>query len=211
MKISLIGYPGSGKGTIANILSEKFKVTKIGAGDLLRNEVENETENGKKIKDSMKEGKLAPNEMVNTLVRNKIEKLDGYILDGFPRAIEQLKTFTPETEPEIVFKIALTKKQARERIQGRLLCNNCGEIFHKMNRPPKTENTCDKCGKELQPRNDISSEAIENRFRQYEEETTKIEDYFLNEGKLEEINGEYNYPEIDKIVKQIENKIKERS
>jgi len=211
MKISILGPPGAGKGTISKIISKKHNLKIIGAGDLLRKEVEKNTEKGKLIKEKIDKGYLAPNEITDQLIRQEIEANPNHILEGYPRHFDQLKYLEKYSSPDLVLKIKVDKKLTTERLTTRTQCTKCKEIYNTKTRPTKKKDTCDLCQAPTQKRaDDTEPERIEKRHQNYQIETKPVEDYYLNEGKLEEIDGNYNYDKIDIIIKQCENKINQK-
>lgn len=211
MKISILGPPGSGKGTIAKILSQKYNLQVIGAGDIIRKEMQKNTPEARLMKEKIDKGEFMLNGVINKLIKEKIQQNKGYILDGFPRHFEQLKELERHSSPNIVLKINVDKKKTAERLRTRIQCTKCREVYNTKTSPTKKEGICDICSSPVgQREDDKKMERIEKRNQLYEQETKQVEDYYLNEGKLEEIDGNYDYDKIDLIVKQCENKIKEK-
>ncbi len=202
----IIGPQGSGKGTQAKLISKKYNIPHIPTGDLLREAVKNKTELGLKIKDILDNGELVPDEIVISLIKKKIKDCDNsFVLDGFPRTIEQAKALDKITKLDKVIDIIVSDKESIKRISGRRSCPKCGSVFHVVTNKPKKEGICDNCGTELIQREDDKEGVIKKRLKIYHEETSLLEDFYRNEDILEEINGEQPIEKVFKdIVKVIE-------
>ncbi len=212
-KIVLLGPPGSGKGTYASRLEKKFGWPQISTGDLLRQSVKKDTELGKEAKKYMDEGKLVPNEIVIKLLKERISKDDceeGFILDGFPRSLEQAKELEKITEIELVINLVVPKEIIIHRLSTRRVCKKCGAIYSVASAAvmPEVEGICDKCGGELYQRDDDKPEVINKRLVVYKEQTAPLIEFYTEKGILENIecNDADSPPEItvEKIAKVIE-------
>ena len=204
MKLVLIGSPGAGKGTQAKVLSKHFDIAHISTGDLLRDEINQKTELGLKIIDIMNAGELVSDEIVATLLSNRIKKDDcknGFILDGYPRNVEQAEGL-PSIVGAIdkVVLISVDDDLIIERMVGRRGCPKCGQMYHIKYNPPKEDGVCGECGSELIQRKDDNEETVKNRLSVYHTSTSPIIDYYKNKGLLLEISGVGN---IDDISKQL--------
>ncbi|WP_317366632.1 adenylate kinase [uncultured Tyzzerella sp.] len=204
MKLVLIGSPGAGKGTQAKVLSKHFDIAHISTGDLLREEINLKTELGLKIIDIMNAGELVSDEIVEALLSNRIKKDDcknGFILDGYPRNVEQAEGL-PSIVGEIdkVVLISVEDDLIIERMVGRRGCPKCGQMYHIKYNPPKEDGICSECGTALVQRKDDNEETVKNRLSVYHTSTSPIIDYYKNKGLLLEINGVGN---IDDISKQL--------
>ncbi len=205
MKIMLIGPQGSGKGTQAKLVAKKYNILHIATGDLLREAVQNKTELGLKIKKILEEGELVPDELVISLIKEKLKSCEDFILDGFPRTIEQAKALDKITKLDKVIDIIVPDKESIKRISGRRSCPKCGAVFHIITNKPKKDEICDNCGTELIQRDDDKEEVIKKRLKIYHEQTSLLEDFYRNEGILEEINGEQSIEKVfEDIVKVLE-------
>lgn len=198
MRLIVLGPPGAGKGTQIAVISKHFNVKSISTGDLLRENIKNETKVGKLAKEYVDKGELVPSDVINQLVENFIVGLEdgeGFILDGYPRNYEQalaLKNIlsTHSVAPiEKAIYIKVGNEEVIKRLSGRLTCSLCGAIYHKENQPPQKENICDICGGELIVRPDDTEEAIKNRLVVYENETAPLVDFYEQEGILYTIDG----------------------
>lgn len=210
MKLVLIGCPGAGKGTQAKVLSKHFGIAHISTGDLLREELKNETELGLKIKDIMNSGGLVSDEIVTTLLANRIEKDDckkGYILDGYPRNVSQaegLKEVVGDIDRVVL--ISVDDDKIVERMVGRRSCPKCSQMYHVKYNPPKADGICDVCGSELIQRKDDTEETVKNRLEVYHSTTSPIINYYKDKGILMEFNGEGNIDDISaELIKALEN------
>ncbi len=204
MKLVLIGSPGAGKGTQAKVLSKHFGIAHISTGDLLREETSLKTEIGLKIIDIMNAGKLVSDEIVEALLSNRIKKDDcknGFILDGYPRNVEQAEGLSAIVgNIDKVVLISVDDDLIIERMVGRRGCPKCGQMYHIKYNPPKEDGVCSECGSELVQRKDDNEETVKNRLSVYHTSTSPIIDYYKNKGLLLEISGVGN---IDDISKQL--------
>lgn len=197
MRLILLGPPGSGKGTQSNLLHGKFSIPKISTGDILRASVEGGTELGKQAKKFMDKGELVPDEVVISLIKQRIVEPDceaGYILDGFPRTIvqaEKLEETLAAMGQNIssVVDLEVDREELLVRLSGRRTCKTCGTMFHQISHLPKTEGICDECGGELYQRPDDNEETIVKRLEVYSKETAPLKEFYRNQGKLKTIQG----------------------
>lgn len=204
MEILLMGPPGAGKGTQAEVLTEKFNIPHISTGDMFRAAVKEGTELGKKAKECMDKGALVPDEVTVGIVKERLAKDDckkGFLLDGFPRTVEQadaLKKILEELNlPDIrVLNINVPKEELVERAVGRRICKGCGKTYHLKFNPPKKDGVCDACGKELYQRADDTAETMNERISVYEASTKPLIDYYKSQGVYEEVDGKLA---IDKV------------
>lgn len=216
MKIIFIGAPASGKGTYAKRLVKEYDLTHISTGDLIRKEIEAETQTGKQAKEYTSKGQLVPNEIIIELLKERMSKEDakkGFILDGFPRNMKQAKELESITEIDKVLNFEATMDTIIRRITGRRICRSCGEIFHVKNIPVK-DNKCTKCGGEVYQREDEKPEVVKQRLSIYETESKPLTQYYEEKGVLVNIdsNKDVSNPEFDVIdvCKEIFNRINNR-
>jgi adenylate kinase len=208
MDIILLGPPGSGKGTQAQKMMERYHIPQISTGDILRGAVKEQTPLGVEAKGYMDQGKLVPDEVVVGIVRERLKGSDcdgGIILDGFPRTVPQaeaLDTTLGEIKREInhVVSIEVPNEELVRRLTGRRTCRNCGAMYHIIFGPPTKEGVCDKCGGELYQRDDDQEETIRARLRVYEEQTAPLISYYRGKGLLRTIDG---VGEIEEIFRNI--------
>lgn len=207
MNVVILGSPGVGKGTYAKILSEKHNIPRISTGDLFREAIRDETELGKKIKDYVSRGDLVPDEITIELVKERLEKGDcsnGFFLDGFPRTVAQAEALEKLKKIDKVLNFVASDWVILSRLGGRRTCRECGATYHIKEVPPKVEGICDLCGGKLYQRSDETPQAIKNRLRVYREKTKPVLDYFRKRGLLADIDANYQFGEIDKVISQCE-------
>lgn len=198
MRLILLGPPGAGKGTQAKLLSEKFNIPHISTGDILREEVRENSALGEKVASFVKNGELVPDEVVVEVVIKRLKRSDttsGFILDGFPRTLNQANRLTESLErSKISIDSAVYFKTSTEvsikRLSGRRVCKSCGANFHLVNMPSKKEDICDFCNGELFLRDDDKEETIKKRLSIYQKETASLVDYYIKKGKLKEVSGD---------------------
>ena len=199
-----LGAPGSGKGTQANVISQRLGIAHIATGDLFREAVSKGDELGREAKTYMDKGLLVPDEITIRMLLDRIAAADcrkGYLLDGFPRTLEQARTLDRALaeKGEVVNRVLYFKVSTEElvkRLSGRLICRNCQTPYHPITSPPKVDGRCDKCGGELYQRSDDSPETARKRLEVYFTETAALIDYYKEAGKLVEINGEKGIEEV---------------
>lgn len=209
--IIFIAPPAAGKGTQAKLLSAKYNIPHISTGDLLREEINKQTEIGKSIKKDLEQGNLVSNEVITSLLKNRITKLDcqnGYILDGYPRNLEQAKKYDNlleelKLDKGIVIYFNIDKNLALERTLSRIICPNCGTSYNLLieNLKPLKDNICDKCNHELQIRKDDTKEVFIHRFDTYINSTKDLIEYYKNKELLYEI--EVSNKDVDTIFKEV--------
>lgn len=192
-RIILFGAPGSGKGTQADKIEREFSFKKISTGDLIRSEVQNKSIIGNKIEEYSLKGLLVPNEIIIEMVKNRVlsdDIKDGYILDGFPRTLDQVKglSVVPAEEEVAVF-LRVNEDVIVKRILSRVSCENCGKIFNTIFRIPAKVNICDRCGTALTKRNDDTEDIIKKRIIIYRAETLPVINYYRGKGNLYELDA----------------------
>ena len=208
MNLILLGAPGSGKGTLAKLLSSELGMPHISPGDILREEVKQGNPLGKIAKPFMEKGELVPDQVILKMMEKRIGQPDcgqGFILDGFPRTIvqtERLDQMLSDSNRSIDFalKFEVSDQCALKRLGGRRICSVCGADFNLYTRPPQKRNVCDICGGKLFQRPDDKEEVISKRLKVYREQTLPIEKYYNHQGKLIRINSE---PNPDVVLKEI--------
>ncbi len=210
MNIVLLGSPGIGKGTYAEILSEKYNIPHISTGQLFREEMDKKTELGKRVDDYVNHGELVPDQITIKLVKERLKKKDcknGFLLDGFPRTIQQAKALGKITKIDKVLNFVASEEVIVDRLSGRRTCRECGAIYHIRNVPPKVEGLCDKCGGELYQREDETSEAVRMRMKEYNKKTKPLVDYYEKEDLLVNVDANHPIEEVDKIISQCDEAI----
>ena len=211
MYIVMLGAPGTGKGTIGKILSQDLNLTHVSTGDIFREQINKETELGKKIKSYIDSGALVPDDVVIETVKTRLLEDDvknGAILDGFPRTAvqaEALRDFLKENKPgakRVAIKLDVPDEEIIRRVVNRLICTNkeCGAIYNKETKPPKKENICDICGSELKRRDDDNKETVTKRLGIYHQNSKELIDFYRKNNALLSI-----YPkELEVAVREIE-------
>jgi len=205
--------PGAGKGTQAELIEQKFKIAHISTGDLLRETVKKGTVLGLKAKKYMDKGELVPDEVVIDIIKDKIKELNDFILDGFPRTLKQAKILDKILEGEnkkldAVIEIQVPDERLVERSVGRLTCSKCGEVYHEIHNPPRTEGICDRCGGKLYKREDDNAETMYSRIKTYKMKTLPLIKYYFQEGILRTVNGKQDIEKVFWEIEKILNKLK---
>ncbi|WP_418527707.1 adenylate kinase [Longicatena caecimuris] len=199
MNILIMGGPGAGKGTMSAKIVEKFNVNHISTGDIFRSEIGNGTELGLEAKSYMDKGLLVPDELVNNMVKSYLDKLEdkknGFLLDGYPRTLEQAKAFDAlagdgALSIDKVIAMDIPFDVLAGRITGRRLCKECGEIYHLQSKPPMVEGKCDICGGDLYQRKDDTVESLTVRLDEYSKQTAPVLDYYEQKGIVARINAD---------------------
>ena len=202
--IILFGPPGVGKGAQAKFLSEKFNLCHLSTGDLLREEIQKQSELGLLVKKAVESGKFADDEIVMGIITRRInlpENKNGFVMDGFPSNIIQAKMLDKmlsdrDRAIDLVLFITAPEKVILERLQGRRVCSECGATFHTAFKKPKNEGVCDRCNGELTRRKDDDDETHRNRLLTYFERTKPLEEYYKQSGALKNINGDQSIEEV---------------
>ncbi len=206
-----MGLPGAGKGTQAEQIVEKYNIPHISTGDMFRAAMKNNTELGKKAKSFMDNGDLVPDEVTNGIVRERLAEDDaknGFLLDGFPRTVEQAKELENilsdlGTELDAVINIDVEKDVLMKRLTGRWICRTCGKTYHEIYNPPKVAGKCDLDGGELYQREDDKKETVENRLNVNMKQTKPLLDFYSEKDKLHSINGEQDIKDVFVDVEKI--------
>jgi adenylate kinase len=206
MRIILLGPPGSGKGTQGDLIEQNYGFPKISTGDLLRKAVQENTPLGKKAEASMNRGDLVSDEIVMQMVEARLSREDcqkGYILDGFPRNINQalLLEDIPSQQAEVVLDIRLSEKKLIERLSSRRICSQCGNIYNLFMKAPNRPDECDVCSAVLVQRQDDMPEVIMERLRVYRQETEPLIAYYRKKANYHPIEGD---KEIEPVFKDIQ-------
>lgn len=193
MKLILLGAPGAGKGTQAEIIASKLNIPTISTGNILREAIKNGTETGLKAKSFMDKGMLVPDDVIIGIVRERLAEPDcanGYILDGMPRTIPQAQALLDQgVEIDRVVSIEIADEVIEKRMTGRRVCSSCGASYHIVANPPKTEGICNACGGELVIRKDDKPETVRHRLEVYHAETEALKGFYEKLGKLRLVEG----------------------
>ena len=205
MKLILLGAPGAGKGTQAEILCDKLGIPTISTGNILRAAVKDGTPMGKKAKGFMDAGALVPDDVIVGIVKERLAEPDcakGFILDGMPRTIPQAEALEQHgIDVDTALSIEIADETIIERMSGRRTCKDCSATFHIVSNPPKVEGKCDFCGGELTIRKDDAPETVKARLDVYHAETEPLKDFYAQRGKLVKVD---NQPTIEATTAAIE-------
>ena len=194
MNLILLGAPGAGKGTQAEILTARLGIPAISTGNIIREALKNGTEMGLKAKSFIEAGQLVPDEVVIGIIRERLAQDDcqnGFILDGFPRTVPQAQALEE-------MGVAITKvidfevedEEVMRRLGGRRVCEGCGASYHMQHKPPKVEGVCDRCGAKVVTRKDDAPETIRDRLTVYHQQTEPLKAFYAGKGLLVEVAGE---------------------
>lgn len=208
MRLVLLGPPGAGKGTQADVLDKQLKVPHISTGDMLRSAIRNAKPLGVKAKEYMEKGLLVPDQLVIDLVKERLQEPDakkGFILDGFPRTPEQAESFDKSLKElnmplDLVLSFPTSLAVIIRRLSGRRVCEKCGKTFHILNFKPKVEGVCDYCQGKLVQRPDDHEDTIEKRLRVYEKQTEPLIQYYKNKKILHEVSGDLEVEPLNVLL-----------
>lgn len=193
MKLILLGAPGAGKGTQAEILSKELQIPTISTGNILRAAIKNGTPTGLKAKSFMDAGKLVPDEVIIGIITERLAEEDcknGYILDGVPRTIAQAEALEQAgIQFDAVVSIEISDEAIMQRMSGRRVCEDCGASYHLVAVPPKQEGVCDNCGGKLVQRKDDAPETVKARLEVYHKETEPLKDFYESRGVLKPVEN----------------------
>lgn len=211
MNLLIMGPPGAGKGSQAVKIISAYHIPHISTGDMFRAAIKEGTPLGLKAKSYMDAGELVPDEITNGIVKERLMKDDckqGFLLDGFPRTINQGVVLdeilhTLGTEIDAVLNINASDEVIIKRIAGRRICKSCGATYHMVNYPPKVEGVCDQCGGELYQRKDDDVSTVKNRLAVYHTQTAPLLEYYSAKGNLYNLDGDQEIEPVFVLVKQI--------
>jgi adenylate kinase len=194
MKIIFFGAPGAGKGTQAEIVSEKLSIPAISTGAIIREAIKTGTEMGKSAQSYIEAGALVPDEVVIGIIKDRLAEKDcenGFILDGFPRTVPQAEALTAMgVGIDVVLNIEVSDERIVTRMSGRRTCPACGASYHIVYKPTEKEGICDKCGAELTIRKDDDPAVVQSRLETYHKETEPLKDYYEKVGILKTVEGQ---------------------
>lgn len=204
MKLILLGAPGAGKGTQAEIICEKLSIPTISTGNIIREAIKSGTEMGLKAKAATESGKLVSDDIVIGIIKERLSKDDcknGFILDGFPRTIPQAEALdTLGIDIDCVLDIDVKDEAIAARLGGRRVCPACGASYHVEYKKPSKDGICDACGAELIQRKDDSPETVLERLAIYHEQTEPLKSYYQKTGKLKSVVGQEEVADTTKLV-----------
>ncbi len=210
MNIILLGPPGAGKGTQAKKIAENYRVPHISTGDILRENISNNTPLGMKAKSYMSRGELVPDELLITIIKDRLSRKDcanGFLLDGYPRTIPQadaLQMILTESNKriDVVLNIEVSDEELIKRLSGRRMCK-CGASYHVIFNPPEKDGICNLCKGKLYQRDDDKEEAIKNRLIVYKKQTQPLIEYYNDKGLIRRIDGGKDISEIFDDIKTV--------
>jgi len=214
----LLGAPGAGKGTQADIIVKEMSLPHVASGDLFRQALKNGTELGKQAESYMKAGKLVPDEITIKMITERIAQADcndGCVFDGFPRTLDQAKALDAALEKqgksiEKAIYIEVPESALLDRLTGRFVCRTCQSPYHKKNSPPKKEGVCDKCSGELYQRADDQEATIKERLKVYFAQTMPLLEYYDKKGRLFRVNGNQHISEVGKDIVKFLTELKKK-
>ncbi|QSG05930.1 Adenylate kinase or related kinase [Halapricum desulfuricans] len=190
----LLGPPGAGKGTQSSNIAEEFDVEHVTTGDALRSNKEMDISEMDTEYDTpgeyMDQGELVPDAVVNAIVEKALTSADGFVLDGYPRNLEQAEQLEDMTDLDVVISLSVGEAELVDRLTGRRVCDDCGANYHVEFNPPEEEGVCDECGGELIHREDDTEQAVRNRLEVFEENTAPVIDHYRDRQNFVEIDGE---------------------
>ncbi len=204
MKLILLGAPGAGKGTQAEVICEKFNIPAISTGNILREAIKNGTEMGIKAKSYIDNGNLVPDEVVIGIINDRLAEDDcknGFILDGFPRTIPQAEALDKmNIGIDCALSIEVADEKIMQRLSGRRVCLTCGATYHIDYKKPAKEGICNNCGAELVQRGDDKPETIAERLAVYHSQTEPLKEYYKKAGKLITVEGQEEVKDTTRLV-----------
>jgi adenylate kinase len=204
MKLILLGAPGAGKGTQAELICERLNIPAISTGNMIREAMKNGTEMGKKAKAFVDAGNLVPDEVVIGIIKERLSEKDcenGFILDGFPRTIPQAEALDKMgVGIDTVLSIEVADEKIVKRMSGRRVCESCGASYHTEYKKPEREGVCNSCGGNLICRKDDAPETVLDRLNVYHEQTEPLKDYYEKTGKLKTVEGQEELSDTTALV-----------
>jgi adenylate kinase len=211
MRIVLMGPPGSGKGTEAELLVKHYHIPHISTGNIFRELYKDKTAVGKTAKAYIDRGELVPDQITNEIVKHRLMRKDckqGFLFDGYPRNIEQAKAFDQMLEDlnwklTAVINIDATDEVIIKRIAGRRVCSTCGAVYHTINKKPQVEGICDVDGGKLIQRADDMEETVRWRLKVYKEQTAPVVGYYREKGTLIEVDGSHGIDDTDRAIQKV--------
>ena len=211
MKIVMLGAPGAGKGTQAQMIAEKYQLPHVSTGDIFRMNIKNGTQLGMEAKTYMDQGLLVPDELTVRILLDRVGQDDcknGYVLDGFPRTIPQAEVLEDALtklgdQIDFAINVEVPDENIIRRMGGRRACLSCGATYHIEHVPPKKEGICDVCGQELVLRDDDKPETVKNRLRVYQEQTQPLIDFYTKKGVLRTVDGTQDMQDVFSAIKEI--------
>jgi adenylate kinase len=209
VRLVFLGAPGAGKGTQAAILAGEFGAVHASTGDIFRQAISQGTELGSKVRDYLDGGKLVPDELTSAVVEQEvIEKEDSYVLDGYPRTLQQAEDLEQMLSKrglglDGVVYFELSDEDAVKRLTGRMVCSQCKRNYHRDFMPPQKQGVCDDCGGELKVRSDSAEDVVRKRLAEYHEKTRPLVDFYESRGLLQRVDASPAPQDVTKATEQI--------
>ena len=204
MKLIMLGAPGAGKGTQAEVISDTLKIPTISTGNIIREALKSGSEMGMKAKEYMDSGRLVPDDVVIGIIKDRLAQDDcanGFILDGFPRTIPQAEALDRMgVEIDRVIEIYVADEVIAQRVSGRRVCPKCGTSYHIEYKKPAVENVCNRCGDTLVQRKDDQPETVHERLKVYHDQTEPLKDYYAAQNKLVVVEGQEEVADTTKLT-----------
>lgn len=204
MNLILLGAPGAGKGTQAEVISKKLSIPAISTGNIIREAIKNATEMGRKAQEYVEAGKLVPDEVVIGIIKERLSEDDcknGFILDGFPRTIPQAEALDKmDIRIDKVISIEVSDDDIVKRMSGRRVCESCGASYHVSYKKPSVEGKCDFCDGNLIRRKDDAPETVLERLAVYHDQTKPLKDYYSQSGKLRIVEGQEEVADTTRLT-----------
>ena len=204
MNLILLGAPGAGKGTQAEVICNKLSIPAISTGNMIRAALKSGSELGKKVQSYMDAGELVPDEVVIAIIRERLAEPDcegGFVLDGFPRTIAQAEALDKMgIKIDRVIDIDVSDDRIIARMSGRRVCEKCGASYHLLYKQPKQEGTCDACAGTLVQRKDDHPDTVAQRLRAYHEQTEPLKEYYAKQNKLRVVEGQEDVADTTKLT-----------
>ena len=204
MNLVLLGAPGAGKGTQAEMLVKRLNIPSISTGNMLREAMANGSALGKQVKQYMESGALVPDDVILSIVAERVQKPDcqnGFILDGVPRTLAQAEALDAKgVRIDHVVSIEIDDAVIEGRMTGRRVCTKCGASYHITANPPKQEGICDLCGSEVTTRKDDAPETVRHRLKVYHASTEILKDYYQKQGKLSIVEGNQSIEDANRDI-----------
>lgn len=213
MNLLIVGAPGAGKGTMSNFIVEKYHLVHISTGDMLRQEIKDDTEIGKLAKELIARGELVPDSIINDMIVARLSADDvkqGFLFDGYPRTLSQAESLTEILKGlgkkiDAVINLNVSDDILIKRIEGRRLCSKCGASYNIFFSAPQTEGVCDKCGGKLSIRADDNAESLKIRLEEFRRNTQPVIEYYEKLNVIKDINANADrYVEFEDIKKALE-------
>jgi adenylate kinase len=202
--VLLLGAPGAGKGTQSKRLADAFDIEHVTTGDALRSNKDMDIGHMDTEYDTprayMEAGELVPDAVVNEIVKTALQSADGYVLDGYPRNLDQAEYLSEITDLDAVVFLDVSEEELVDRLTGRRVCDDCGTNYHVEFSPPATEGVCDDCGGDLIQRDDDTEDTVRDRLDVYEENTEPVVDHYREAGVLVEVDGEGTPDEVFEAI-----------